>query len=149
MNDWIIYTLHIKSPWYNCTGWLGVKHQFTYLLTAHKGFHAKQCLFTVPGGHRCSHMRWMKYKKHKYDSYHCQIFWSIISFQYGHWWTWFKYMYNTLLDTESRVELKSVSARWLILGAVCCRGIRWQDCVGWKLHQCSKTVTAWCCLVQC
>ena len=21
------------SPWYNCTGWLGVKHQFTYLLT--------------------------------------------------------------------------------------------------------------------
>ena len=23
-----------QSPWYNCTGWLGVKHQFTYLLTA-------------------------------------------------------------------------------------------------------------------
>ena len=21
------------SPWYNCPGWLGVKHQFTYLLT--------------------------------------------------------------------------------------------------------------------
>ena len=24
---------HLQSPWYNCTGWLGVKHQFTYLLT--------------------------------------------------------------------------------------------------------------------
>ena len=23
----------ITSPWYNCTGWLGVKHQLTYLLT--------------------------------------------------------------------------------------------------------------------
>ena len=25
--------LHLWSPWYNCTGWLGVKHQLTYLLT--------------------------------------------------------------------------------------------------------------------
>ena len=24
--------LIVVSPWYNCTGWLGVKHQFTYLL---------------------------------------------------------------------------------------------------------------------
>ena len=24
---------HKTSPWYNCTGWLGVKHQLTYLLT--------------------------------------------------------------------------------------------------------------------
>ena len=25
------------SPWYSCTGWLGVKHQFTYLLTLCQG----------------------------------------------------------------------------------------------------------------
>ena len=25
-------TLRPQSPWYNCTGWLGVKHKFTYLL---------------------------------------------------------------------------------------------------------------------
>ena len=24
------------SPWYNHTGWLGVNHQFTYLLALHK-----------------------------------------------------------------------------------------------------------------
>ena len=27
--------LHIISPWYNRTGWLGVKHQVIYLLTAY------------------------------------------------------------------------------------------------------------------
>ena len=28
-----VFVLLIHSPWYNHTGWLGVKHQITYLLT--------------------------------------------------------------------------------------------------------------------
>ena len=31
--------LPASSPWYNCTGWLGVKHQLTYLLPASQGWY--------------------------------------------------------------------------------------------------------------
>ena len=34
VHDYNTCTLPLaESPWYNCTGWLGVKHQLTYLLT--------------------------------------------------------------------------------------------------------------------
>ena len=36
----ILFFPHLQSPWYNRTGWLGIKHQFTYLLP-----HLQTCLF--------------------------------------------------------------------------------------------------------
>ena len=50
--------LQLHSPWYNCTGWLGVKYQLTYLLTAtsHHRRVMKGCLYNQPEpAHNVSH----------------------------------------------------------------------------------------------
>ena len=47
-------TLISSSPWYNRTGWLGVKHQLTYLLIS--SFLCQHCLCVTPiSSHLCQH----------------------------------------------------------------------------------------------
>ena len=57
--SWSAYYYSVSSPWYNRTGWLGVKHQLTYLLFSvgsvqssiqlSAGFSVVQSQFSVRG----------------------------------------------------------------------------------------------------
>ena len=44
--DFVILSvcLSVWSPWYNCTGWLGVKHQLTYCLSVRPSARPSVCL---------------------------------------------------------------------------------------------------------
>ena len=62
------------SPWYNCNGWLGVKHQLTYHL---RGFHLPfamghsepfvdhKCILWTKPVRACIILRWKKYQQNK------------------------------------------------------------------------------------